>query len=186
MADETSLQKHFLIAMPGLGDSPFDRSVTLLCEHNDDGALGLVINRPTELRLSAMLDHMELKHGALADDPIVYWGGPVNPERGFVIHDAPGEWDSSMQIDEGLYVTTSRDVLVAMSRGEGPQHYLVALGYAGWGAGQLENEILHNDWLNTPVNHSVLFGLPAPERWLAATQLLGLDISHLASQAGHA
>lgn len=186
MADETSLQKQFLIAMPGLGDSHFDRSVTLLCEHNDEGALGLVINRPTELRLSTMLDHMDLKHAALTDDPIVYWGGPVKPERGFVIHSAPGEWDSSMQIDEDLYVTTSRDVLAAMARGEGPEDYLVALGYAGWEAGQLEGEILNNTWLNTPVNRGVLFGLPPPERWLAATQLLGLDISHLASRAGHA
>ncbi len=186
MADETSLQKQFLIAMPGLGDTHFDRSVTLLCEHNDEGALGLVINRPTELRLSTMLNHMELKHGGLSDDPIVYWGGPVKPERGFVIHSAPGHWDSSMQVDEDLYVTTSRDVLVAMARGEGPEHYLVTLGYAGWSAGQLEGEMLSNAWLNTPISRGVLFGLPAPERWLAATQLLGLDISHLASQAGHA
>lgn len=186
MADETSLQNQFLIAMPGLGDAHFDRSVTLLCEHNEDGALGLVINRPTELRLSTMLDHMELKHGDLVDDPIIYWGGPVKPERGFVIHGSPGDWDSSMRLDEDLYVTTSRDVLVAMGRGEGPSQYLVTLGYAGWGAGQLEGEILSNAWLNTPINRGVLFGLPAPERWLAATQLLGFDISHLASQAGHA
>jgi len=186
MASDISLQHQFLVAMPGLGDAHFDRSVTLLCEHNNEGALGLVINRPTDLRLSAMLDHIDVKRSGLAGDPIVFWGGPVKPERGFVIHGAPGDWESCLRIDDSLYVTTSRDVLAALGRGEGPSQYLVALGYAGWGAGQLEDEILNNAWLNTPLNHGVLFDLPAPERWLAATQLLGLDISHLASQAGHA
>lgn len=186
MADETSLQKQFLIAMPGLGDSNFDHAVALMCEHNDQGALGLVINRPTDLNLSAMLEHMQLDHAGMASDAIVYWGGPVSPERGFVIHNAPGQWESTLRIDENLYITTSRDVLAAIGRGEGPDHSLVTLGYAGWGAGQLEGEILGNAWLSTPISPDILFKLPAAERWQAATQLLGLDVKNLASQVGHA
>lgn len=186
MSIDTSLQKQFLVAMPGLQDSHFDRSVTLLCQHNDEGALGLVVNRPTDLRLSTMLDHVDVAHDKLPDDPIVYWGGPVSPERGFVLHGKPGDWDSCMKIEDDLYLTTSRDVLSALGRGDGPREFLITLGYAGWGSGQLEQELLDNAWLNTPLSRQILFGLPAAERWLAATQLLGLDISHLASQAGHA
>ncbi len=186
MADESYLSNQFLVAMPGLEDSNFSHSVTLLCEHSDKGALGLIINRPTDLHLTEMLDQMGVEHGQLPGDPIVYWGGPVQPERGFVVHCGPGTWDSTLKLDEDLYITTSRDVLGAIGRGEGPERYMVALGYAGWGEGQLESEIMSNSWLNTPVDGSVLFGTPAPERWIAATRLLGVDVSHLASVAGHA
>lgn len=180
------LNRQFLVAMPGMEDDNFRNSVTLLCEHTEKGALGLIVNRPTELRLSEMLDQMELTHEAMADDPIVYWGGPVMPERGFVIHSAPGGWDSTLQVDEDIFITTSRDVLGAIGRGEGPQNYCVLLGYAGWSEGQLETEILDNAWLNTPLDNTVLFRTPPPERWIAATRLLGVDVSHLASRAGHA
>ena len=186
MADESYLSNQFLVAMPGLEDNNFSHSVTLLCEHSDKGALGLIINRPTDLRLSEMLDQMGVERGQLSGDPIVYWGGPVQPERGFVVHSGPRAWDSTLKLDEDLYITTSRDVLGAIGRGEGPERYIVALGYAGWGEGQLESEIMSNSWLNTPVDRSVLFGTPAPERWIAATRLLGVDVSHLASVAGHA
>ncbi|MBL6751069.1 MAG: YqgE/AlgH family protein [Nevskia sp.] len=186
MADETYLSNQFLVAMPGLEDSNFSHSVTLLCEHSDKGALGLVVNRPTDLRLSDMLDQMGLEHGELPGDPVVYWGGPVQPERGFVVHAGPGDWDSTLKLDDDLYITTSRDVLGAIGRGGGPADYFVALGYAGWGEGQLESEIKSNSWLNTPVDTSVLFRTPVAERWLAATRLLGVDVSHLASVAGHA
>ncbi|MBX6420572.1 MAG: YqgE/AlgH family protein [Sinobacteraceae bacterium] len=186
MADERYLSNQFLVAMPGLEDSNFSHSVTLLCEHSEKGALGLIINRPTNLKLSDLLDQMGLEHGALRGDPIVYWGGPVQPERGFVVHDAPGDWESTLQIDEGLYITTSRDILDAIARGAGPSRYIVTLGYAGWGEGQLESEIMNNAWLNTPVDRTVLFGMPAEERWLAATKLIGLDVRQLASMAGHA
>ncbi len=186
MADESYFSNQFLVAMPGLEDTNFSHSVTLLCEHSDKGALGLIINRPTDLRLSEMLDQMGVERTQLSGDPIVYWGGPVQPERGFVVHSAPGVWDSTLKLDDDLYITTSRDVLGAIGRGEGPQRYIVALGYAGWGEGQLESEIMSNSWLNTPVDSGVLFGTPAPQRWLAATRLLGVDVSHLASVAGHA
>lgn len=186
MLSNASFQNQFLVAMPEFKDSHFDRSVTLLCEHNQDGALGLVVNRPTDLHLSTMLSHMDVQCDKLAGDPIVYWGGPVRPEHGFVLHGSPGNWESSLKISEDLYLTTSRDVLDALGRGHGPHEYLVALGYAGWGSGQLEREILDNAWLNAPLDRKILFSLPASERWLAATQLLGLDVRHLASQAGHA
>jgi putative transcriptional regulator len=186
MANESYLSNQFLVAMPGLEDNNFSHSVTLLCEHSEKGALGLIINRPTDLKLSEMLDQMGVEHEAMPGDPIVYWGGPVQPERGFVVHSGPGTWDSTLKLAENLYITTSRDVLGAIGRGEGPERYIVALGYAGWGEGQLEHEIMSNSWLNTPVDDQVLFGTPVADRWLAATRLLGVDISHLASSAGHA
>jgi putative transcriptional regulator len=176
----------FLVAMPGLEDENFSHTVTLLCEHNDKGALGLVINRPTDLSLRDMLDHMELAHGQLSGNPIVHWGGPVQPERGFVVHSTPGGWESSLQISDGLFITTSRDVLTAIGQGKGPREFFVALGYAGWTAGQLEGEILHNSWLNTPADRAILFTMPAEERWQAATRLLGVDVIQLTGQAGHA
>jgi len=177
----------FLVAMPGLQDSNFNQTVTLLCEHNDQGALGLIINRPTDLKLADMLDHMKLSHPALAPDShIVYWGGPVQQERGFVVHPGPDAWESTLQVGDDLYITTSRDVLSAIGRGEGPQRFFVALGYAGWAAGQLEHEILDNSWLNTPVAQPILFDLPAASRWQAAARLLGVDVTQLAGDAGHA
>ncbi|MDH4459495.1 MAG: YqgE/AlgH family protein [Nevskia sp.] len=186
MADDSYLSNQFLVAMPGLEDENFRHSVTLLCEHSEKGALGLVVNRPTDLRLSDMLDQIGVDHEAMPSDPIVFWGGPVQQERGFVVHTAPGGWDSTLRVDENLYITTSRDVLGAIGRGEGPSAYMVLLGYAGWGEGQLESEILNNSWLNAPVEPHVLFDTPAAERWIAATRLIGVDISHLASRAGHA
>jgi putative transcriptional regulator len=181
-----SYSNQFLVAMPGLEDENFSHTVTLLCEHNDKGALGLVINRPTDLSVRDMLDHMELQHGSLIGNPIVHWGGPVQPERGFVVHSGPNTWESSLEIAENLYITTSRDVLTAIGLGRGPREYFVALGYAGWQAGQLEGEILHNSWLNTPADRAILFTLPAEDRWQAATRLLGVDVMQLTGQAGHA
>ena len=180
------LANQFLVAMPSLDDDNFNHSVTLMCEHTEQGALGLVINRPMTLHLGEMLEQMGLAHTKLKGDPIVYWGGPVQPERGFVVHNHPGGWDSTLAITDDLYVTTSRDILAAIGNGEGPRQYFVALGYAGWSAGQLDDEVLRNSWLNTPVDRSILFHTPANERWRAATRLLGVDISHLASIAGHA
>lgn len=189
MTDEAFLKHQFLIAMPSLEDEQFHHSVSLLCEHNDDGAIGLVINKPTELKLTAMLDQLGLEHGVLDEqhpDASVFWGGPVQPERGFVVHRGPGGWESSMSLGRNLYITTSRDVLRAIGRGEGPREFLVMLGYAGWDAGQLESEILHNAWLNTQVNEQILFEIPVRDRWQAATRLLGVDVTQLAGDAGHA
>lgn len=186
MSDAAFFKNQFLIAMPGLEDENFSHTVSLLCEHNDAGAIGLVINKPTELKLGEMMEQMGLEHEALAEDAIVYWGGPVQPERGFVIHRRPGGWESSLQLAEDLYITTSRDILRAIGKGEGPEHYFVVLGYAGWGAGQLESEVLHNSWLNTPISSQVLFQIPVRDRWQAATRLLGVDVTQLAGHAGHA
>ncbi len=186
MSSAAFLKNQFLVAMPGLEDENFVHTVSLLCEHNDAGAIGLVINKPTELKLGEMMEQMGLEHAELDDDAIVYWGGPVQPERGFVIHGEPGGWESSLKLADDLYITTSRDILRAIGIGEGPQQYFVALGYAGWGAGQLEAEMLHNSWLNTPISDEVLFQLPLRDRWQAATRLLGVDVTQLAGDAGHA
>ena len=185
--DAASLKNQFLVAMPGLEDDNFSHTVSLLCEHNDKGAIGLIINRPTDLSLTAMLDQMGVKHESDdANEHVVFWGGPVQPERGFVVHRGPGGWESCMPIGGDLFITTSRDVLNAIGEGRGPKEFLVTLGYAGWGAGQLENEILANSWLNTPVDSSVLFKTPARSRWQSATRLIGLDVTQLSSGAGHA
>jgi putative transcriptional regulator len=184
MSDDAFLKNQFLVAMPSLEDDHFSHTVSLLCEHNDSGAVGLVINRPTEIPLTTMLDQMGMKYEGLEDTPI-YWGGPVQPERGFVVHGEPGGWESCMQVQDDLYITTSRDILNAIATGKGPSRFIVTLGYAGWDAGQLESEILHNAWLNTPVDSSILFAMPARDRWQAATRLLGVDVTQLAGSAGH-
>ncbi len=187
MAENAYFQNQFLVAMPGLEDPNFNHSVALLCEHNDQGALGLIINRPTDLKLADMLEHLKLPHAALgASGPIVYWGGPVQQERGFVVHTGPDRWESTLNIGEKLFITTSRDILDGIGKGEGPADYIVILGYAGWGAGQLEDEVLQNSWLNTPVDRAILFQTPIGERWRDATRLLGVDVTQLAGAAGHA
>ncbi|SFF54780.1 putative transcriptional regulator [Fontimonas thermophila] len=180
------LANQFLVAMPSLEDENFRQTVSLLCEHTDSGAIGLVINRPTDLRLVEMMEQMGLEHENVDREAFVYWGGPVQPERGFVIHREPGGWESCMTLARGLYITTSRDILRAIGRGEGPADYFVVLGYAGWGAGQLEDEILHNAWLHTPVDEQILFRTPVRDRWQAATRLLGVDVTQLTGAAGHA
>ncbi|HEY1076653.1 MAG TPA: YqgE/AlgH family protein [Fontimonas sp.] len=183
---DASLKNQFLVAMPSLDDENFNHTVSLLCEHSDSGAIGLVINRPTELKLVEMMDQMGLEHDQVDADRIVYWGGPVQPERGFVIHRDPSGWESSMAIDNGLYITTSRDILHAIGKGDGPTDYFVVLGYAGWSAGQLESEILHNAWLNAPLNEQILFRTPPRDRWQAATKLLGVEVTQFTGEAGHA
>jgi putative transcriptional regulator len=184
--DDTSLKNQFLIAMPGMDDEQFGHTVSLLCEHNDHGAIGLIINRPIDLSLADMMEQMGLDHSALGAEQTVYWGGPVQPERGFVVHNQGGQWESSLQVKDDLYITTSRDILAAIGIGEGPKDFFVALGYAGWSEGQLESEVLKNSWLNCPIDHSILFRTPARDRWKAATRLLGVDVTQLSSDAGHA
>ena len=181
------LRNQFLVAMPSLSDEQFGQTVTLLCEHNDEGALGLVVNRPTDLKLADMLSHLGLDTSHFSEaGPPVFWGGPVQPERGFVEHTEAGNWDATLTISDTLHLTTSRDILDALAAGSGPSHYIVLLGYAGWDAGQLESEILHNAWLNTPVDQQILFDTPSSDRWQAATRLLGVDFTQLTSAAGHA
>lgn len=184
---ESRLSNHFLIAMPSLEDPNFQRTVTFLCEHNADGALGIVINRPTDISLGELLDHLETP----AQTPgiaqrTVYMGGPVQRERGFVLHPPDKQWDSSLLISERVAVTTSRDILAAIAQGDGPEHFLVALGYAGWGAGQLEQEMAENAWLSGPADPDIIFRRSNEERWRAAAALLGVDINLLSSDTGHA
>lgn len=182
-----NLRSQFLIAMPAMGDPNFSQSVTLICEHNDDGALGLVVNRPLQLTLGDMLAHMKIQPSddALGEEPVLM-GGPVQTERGFVLHGPPGDWDATMEVDDGLYITSSRDILEAMAVGRGPDKAIVALGYAGWGAGQLEAELKENAWLNTPADRRILFDTPIGERWDKAASLIGVDLNTLSGDAGHA
>lgn len=187
MSANDSLKNQLLIAMPSLEDPNFSRTVTYICEHGEHGAMGIVLNRPTDLRLNDILQHMEIEGGlGVAGEQIVYLGGPVEEERGFVLHTHTPPWDSTLAIDEHISITTSRDILEAMAKGDGPSQTLVALGYAGWGAGQLEREIQENAWLSCPAEQAILFDLSADERWEAAARLLGIDVNLLSGDAGHA
>jgi len=187
MTQTESLKNQLLIAMPTLEDPNFSRTVTYICEHSDQGAMGIVLNRPTELSLADVLKHMDIE-GGLGDagGQMVFLGGPVEEERGFVLHSHTDPWDSTLAVNANISVTTSRDILEAMARGDGPAHTLVALGYAGWGAGQLEHELQENAWLSGPADQSILFDLPPDQRWKAAARLLGVDVNLLSSEAGHA
>lgn len=187
MSFSTSLTNHFLIAMPGMKDPNFARTVTYVCEHTEQGAMGIVINRPMDIRLGEMLDQLDIAtddHQAL--DTLVYLGGPVQPERGFVLHSASDGFDSTLSITSEISVTTSRDVLEAIAEGKGPAHRLIALGYAGWGGGQLEQEMSANAWLSGPANDEIIFKLSAGARWQAAANLLGVDMNLLSGEVGHA
>jgi putative transcriptional regulator len=196
-AEPINLTHHFLIAMPGLQDEPFSRSVVYLCEHSSRGALGLVINKPSEIDLRHLFDKVDLPLGRddLAATP-VFQGGPVQTERGFVLHeavfkDADAEsketvYASTMTIPGGLEMTTSKDVLEAISTGAGPKKVLVSLGYSAWGEGQLESELAENSWLTVGADPSVIFDTPVEERYRKALSLLGVQPWMLTTEAGHA
>ena len=177
---------HFLIAMPAMADPNFAHSLTFVCEHNKDGALGIVVNRPTDMRLSALFAQIDvpLANEAVGNTP-VHFGGPVQVDRGFVLHRPLGNWQSTLAISEEIGLTTSKDVLEAVARGEGPAGVLVSLGYAGWSAGQLEEEIAQNAWLTVLADADVLFDTPAEARLPAAMRLLGIDFSRLSDAVGH-
>ncbi len=187
MKPDTSLANNLLIAMPTLADPNFARTVTLICEHSNEGAMGLVINRPTHLKLREILQQLNIdaEHSVHADAP-VYFGGPVQNSRGFVLHEPLGSWEATLAVTDTLGVSTSRDILEAVARNEGPDRYLVTLGYAGWGAGQLERELSDNSWLNAPSAAEILFTLPPEQRWKAAARLAGVDLALLSGEAGHA
>ena len=181
------LSNHLLIALPALADPNFARSVILVCQHDADGAMGVVINRLSEYSLGEVLAQM----GIPADGEVlrarpVLAGGPVHAERGFVVHDGGDQWDSSLAIGGGLHLTTSRDILSAMAEGRGPDHSLVALGCAGWGAGQVEFEIGENSWLTVPADPGLLFDTPLEQRWQSAAAHLGVDIFTLTDYSGRA
>ena len=186
-----NLTNHFLIAMPNMADPYFSKTLTYVCEHNDQGALGIVVNRPIDMTLQALFERLSLsmKDTARADAPI-YFGGPVQTDRGFVLHLPAGDWQATLKVaaakGSAIGLTTSKDILEAVGRGEGPAKMLVSLGYAGWSAGQIEHELKQNAWLTVEARDAILFDLPPGERLPAAMELLGLDYARLADQAGHA
>lgn len=187
MSQRIDLTNHFLIAMPALQDPNFSHTVTYLCEHTSEGAMGIVVNRPLELTLADVFEQMEIgvTDKAIGQKP-VFAGGPVNTERGFVLHSTTEPWHSTMRITDEISITTSRDILEAIAGGKGPDEALVALGYAGWGGGQLEAEIAQNSWLASPASSDILFRLPVAERWAAAAAAIGVDLGLLSHDAGHA
>jgi putative transcriptional regulator len=181
------LSNHFLIAMPTLKDPNFERTVTLLCAHNEDGAMGIVINRPTHLKVGAMLERLDFKpvKSPLYGQP-VYLGGPVQTDWGLVLHRPCNEYHHTIPVSDDLGISMSRDIFAAIAAGEGPKEAIIALGYAGWGAGQLEQEIAENAWLAGPVDLDILFGIGADRRWQAAATLLGVDLAQISRSVGHA
>jgi len=187
MSSSSSLTAHFLIAMPAMDDPNFAQGVTLLCQHNDEGAMGLMINRVSEFTLGEVLEQMQIatESKQLADIPVLI-GGPVQPDRGFVLHDDPREWSSTLRFGNGLAVTTSRDILEAMAKGEGPKNAVITLGYAGWTAGQLEEEIVANAWLTVEADQAILFHTPITDRWQAAAKSLGINLAQVTDYSGRA
>lgn len=201
LLENINLTGHFLIAMPALTDPYFSKSVTFICAHNQDGAMGVVINRPTDITYNALFEkiNLELLNSSIANQPVLY-GGPVQPERGFVLHPAnkfkegdleKDNWDSSITIAENTALTTSKDILEAVALGEGPEKMLLTLGYAGWTPGQLEQEIAQNAWLSVQPKdisslHSILYETQHEKRLDATMALLGINFGMLSDEAGHA
>ncbi|CAK7017874.1 hypothetical protein CUZ56_02769 [Saezia sanguinis] len=190
------LTNHFLIAMPGMLDDSFSQGIIYLCEHNAQGALGLVINKPVDISLQQLFDKVDLPLAdiLLQDNP-VYYGGPVQTERGFVLHDPMmpitddrtlSYYNATLHVPDGLDMTSSKDVLEDIATGKGPQRFLVTLGYAGWGAGQLEEELARNSWLTVRASPEIIFDTPAPDRYVRTLALLGIQPEALVGIAGHA
>jgi len=181
------LTHHFLIAMPSMADPYFARTLTYICEHNENGALGVVINRPIELTVAGLFERLDLalEIADLREEP-VFFGGPVQTDRGFVLHVPVGEWGSTLPVRGRIGLTTSRDILEAVGTGTGPHKLIITLGYAGWAAGQLEHEIRQNAWLTVEAQEHVIFDVPAEERLPAAMDLLGVSFASLSDGAGHA
>jgi putative transcriptional regulator len=187
MGATVNLTHHFLIAMPGMADPNFAHTLTFVCEHSPEGALGVVVNRPIDMTLAALFEQIDVPEPAssLKDSPVMF-GGPVQGDRGFVLHRPLGNWQSTLAVSDDIGLTTSKDILEAVARGEGPQRMLVTLGYAGWSAGQLERELAANAWLTVAADPGVVFDTPVEGRLPAAIRLLGFDPSMLSDNAGHA
>jgi putative transcriptional regulator len=187
MSDSGYLTNQLLIAMPYMGDPNFSQTVALICDHSSRGALGLILNKPLPMRMGEIFEQMEIQlgKGALRERRVLR-GGPMQTDRGFVVHRAFGEWDSTLKVSDALHVTTSRDILAAMAEGHGPEEAVIALGYAGWDGGQLEDEIRANVWLSAPVDLGLIFDLPFELRWHAAGRLLGVELSRISPVGGNA
>jgi putative transcriptional regulator len=182
-----SLQDHFLIAMPSMADPNFNETVTYICKHDAEGAFGIVVNRPSDLSLGEMLGQLaiDLADRGIAERPVMH-GGPVEPERGFILHRAEHTYEATLVASADIKLTSSPDILAAFGRGTGPEPALVALGYAGWGRGQLEAELGSNTWLTVPASPTIIFETPVEQRWTAALGLPGVDIRRITQYAGHA
>lgn len=181
-----NLRDHFLVAMPSLNDSSFSHSVTYICDHNAQGAMGLVINHPMNLQMKDVFKQLELNTSGLEHDMAVLTGGPVNPQQGLIIHRDEGTWQSTLHVTQEICLTASKDIMQALAQGKGPASAQLALGYAGWGPGQLEAEILENSWLTIPADSRILFDTPVDERWQATAKHIGIDLSLISSVSGRA
>jgi putative transcriptional regulator len=182
-----NLTHHFLIAMPNMADPHFSKTLTYVCEHNEQGALGLVINRPLDITLATLLEQVSIPAASVdRRSDAVHFGGPVQTDRGFVLHSPLGQWQSTLSISADIGLTTSKDILEAAARGEGPRQMLVTLGYSGWAPGQLEHELAQNAWLTVEASEEVIFELPAEQRLPRAMQLLGVNYATLSEQSGRA
>ncbi|MRI31638.1 YqgE/AlgH family protein [Endozoicomonas sp. OPT23] len=183
-----SLKNHFLIAMPRLADPSFAKTLTLICEHSNDGALGIIINRPTELKLHEVFAQIGIEEPDICSrsPETVFSGGPIAKERGFVLHSGQSRWESSLRINNGLQLTSSRDILFALANDEGPEDAMIALGYAGWGKGQLEQEMSDNSWLTCTADNDIIFDTPFHHRLDAAASLIGVNLQLMSDQVGHA
>ncbi len=184
--DSSFLQGQLLIAMPGLGDPYFERSVTLICQHNADGCFGLTINKPIELSINDLFDQLKIPcENSLISKMPVLRGGPVQTEQGFVIHDSDHKWENTFTICDDLAVTASKDILVDIAKGNGPDNFILTLGSASWAPGQMEQEIMNNSWLNCPVDKKIIFNTPFGDRWQRAADTLGVDVNFISGVAGH-
>jgi putative transcriptional regulator len=182
----SSLQNHFLIAMPRMEDPNFNGSITYLCQHNEEGAMGIILNRPSNILLGDIFEQLDFDSNSKNSENDVFQGGPVQLERGFVLHNDSVDWDSSFSITPDMRLTTSKDILDALAQDQGPKQFFIALGYAGWGAGQLEQEIAENTWLTCQADPKILFNTPTKEKYTKALASLGFNAGQLSSQAGHA
>lgn len=187
LVPESCLKDQFLLAMPALAGTYFGSTITYICEHNDQGAMGIMVNRPLELTLAELLGQLNIETPNTDCSQIpVLEGGPVASDRGFILHTNDQHFESSLALGNSLMLTTAKEVLEAIATGNGPRDYLVALGYAGWGEGQLENEMQQNSWLNCKADAEVLFATPFAERVGAAARSLGIDFNLISGHAGHA
>ncbi len=188
MTSQISLMNHFLIAMPAMANSYFEHTVSYICNHDETGAMGFIINRPVGIAIRDLLDQADIKSGkdtSKYGNP-VYFGGPVECERGFVLHSGKAQWATSMPVTEELAITTSLDILEAIGKDKGPDRFLVLLGYAGWGPRQLEDEMLENTWLSAPADMDIIFQPDCTRSWQQSAQIIGIDLQQISLQAGHA
>lgn len=182
-----SLKHHFLVSLPSLSEGIFAHSLCYLCEHDEQGSMGLIVNHPLDMDVSEILEQLELDNRAAIPEEAIYAGGPVHTDRGFVLHRRDTQsWEASLLVNNDMAVTTSLDILEAIAEQRGPKEHLIALGYAGWGPGQLEEELTDNAWLSLPADPKILFEIPAEERIDAALATLGINFAQLGSDSGHA